>query len=63
MLCTAYMGAILPTLAVGWLADRAGLDIAVISFCAVFGAFCILLLWLARRAAAGLDTPVRPAEG
>ncbi|UXI52948.1 MFS transporter [Acinetobacter variabilis] len=40
-----YLGTIVPIIAVGYLADHFGLGFAVISFCAVISALC-LILWL-----------------
>ncbi|PZQ50159.1 MAG: MFS transporter [Rhodovulum sulfidophilum] len=53
-LCVAYLGAILPILAVGRLADGIGLAPAVIAFCATFALICSVLLGLSRRVG-GLD--------
>lgn len=48
-LCIAYAGATVPVLALGWLADHAGLATAVDSFCGVAVAFYAVLLWRHRR--------------
>ena len=48
-LCIAYTGATLPILAVGWLADHAGLAPAVDAFCAMAITVCLTLFLLHRR--------------
>lgn len=47
-LCIAYLGTILPTLAVGYMADGFGLQNAVTAFCLTFAALCFVLLLLTR---------------
>ncbi|MPN48092.1 hypothetical protein SDC9_195696 [bioreactor metagenome] len=45
-LFVAYLGTILPILAVGYLADHFGLTASVLSFCAAFCLLCLyLLIW------------------
>jgi MFS family permease len=45
----AYLGTILPILAVGYLADHFGLTTSVLSFCAAFCLLCLyLLIWYKR---------------
>ena len=43
-LVIGYAGAILPTLAMGWIADVAGMDVAVMLFCLASGGLSIALL-------------------
>ncbi len=47
-LSIGYLGAIVPTLVVGWLADHLGLAPAVMLFCASFALICAVLLALSR---------------
>lgn len=56
-LCIGYMGAIVPILAVGRLADIWGLSGAVITFCLAFLAICMGLLGLALRWSADSRAP------
>ncbi|NMG34033.1 MFS transporter [Azoarcus sp. TTM-91] len=44
-----YIGTIVPILGVGFLADRVGLDVAVVCFCAAFGLLMAAMLWQTRR--------------
>ena len=41
----AYLGTIVPIIAVGYLADHWGLDFAVISFCITISLLCFALWW------------------
>lgn len=41
-----YAGAILPTLAMGWIADHGGLDLAVVTFCYVSGGMALTVTLL-----------------
>src|SRR5690606_9649512 len=41
----AYLGTIVPIIAVGYLADHWGLDFAVISFCIAISLLCFALWW------------------
>ncbi|WP_334174260.1 MFS transporter [Pseudoxanthobacter sp.] len=45
----AYLGTIVPILAVGFVADVIGLAAAIVAFCTVFAVFCVVLLALCRR--------------
>ncbi|MFG1279815.1 hypothetical protein [Xanthobacter autotrophicus] len=44
----AYLGAIVPILAVGYLADFQGMPAAVVILCLVFAGLCLALLALSR---------------
>ncbi len=44
----AYLGTIVPIVAVGYLADHFGLDFAVISFC-IADRFIVFYLWFAHK--------------
>lgn len=48
-LSIAYSGAIVPILAVGYLADTMGLSAAVVGFCLTFVSICLALFALSRR--------------
>lgn len=58
-LCIAYLGTILPILAVGYLADGLGIKTAVTIFCLTFAALCLILLPLARTTLAPARIPER----
>ncbi|WP_438504238.1 MFS transporter [Acinetobacter indicus] len=45
----AYLGTIVPIIAVGYLSDHFGLSVGIISFCMLIGLLCLSLIWQQRK--------------
>ncbi len=48
-LITGYLGAIVPILGVGWIADAFGMTSALIAFCTAIGGLAFALSYMAKR--------------